>query len=249
MGLLIATLTLFISVELSAIPQRPDPPRLVNDFAGILSQEQVDALEQRLVAYNDTTSTQILVVIVPDLEGEEAGAYATQIGIEWGVGSEEFDNGAVILVKPKNESGSGEVFIAIGYGLEGAIPDARTKGIINKIMIPKFIENDYHAAIVGACDAIIRLADGEEFVSAEGESDATSILIFVAVIFGGLFLLSKLSKKKGGSSGNSSGRTTYTPRRRYDDDNDTFGGGSSNSGGFGGFGGGSFGGAGAGGKW
>lgn len=242
------TLLLLYSIGAYAIIERPNPPRLVNDYASILTIDQLHTLENRLVAYSDSTTTQIVVVIVPDLEGMDAGSYATQIGLEWGVGSEKFDNGAVILVKPKNDNGGGEVFIAIGYGLEGAIPDARAKSIINNIMIPNFIEDDYYAAIEGACDAIIRMADGEEFVSGvDSEGDGGGVIVGVVLFFVVLLMLARFSKKKGGgsSSGGVGSGTSYippyTPSRR--------GSGRGSSGGFGGFGGGSFGGAGAGGKW
>jgi len=106
------------------IPARPDPPRLVNDFANILTEAQINQLENKLVYFNDTTSTQIAIVIVNSLDGYDKASYAYEIGEKWGVGQQGFNNGIVILLKPKTESESGEVFIATGYGLEGAIPDA-----------------------------------------------------------------------------------------------------------------------------
>ena len=99
-----------------AIPSRPSPERLVNDLAGTFTSRQAEELERVLVAFDDSTSNQIAVVTVKDLEGYEPAEYATRIGLEWGVGSEKFDNGIVILVKPKDNT-AGKVFIAIGYGL------------------------------------------------------------------------------------------------------------------------------------
>lgn len=246
-----AAFALFLCFTLSAIPAKPDPPRLVNDLAGLFTAQQCDELEQRLVAYNDSTSTQIVVVTVLDLEGQESSAYATEIGIEWQVGSEKFDNGIIILVKPKTETESGDVFIAVGYGLEGAIPDARAKSIIDKIMIPKFIENDYYGAVTGACEAIIKMADGEGFVAGvDSDPGEGGMSIFLSVFIIALVLYIIFgTKKKGNGPGSSSGtrgRTgTYVPPITPGG----FGGSSGSSGGFGGFGGGSFGGGGAGGKW
>ena len=131
-----------ISAASAAVPQRPEPARFVNDLAGVFQEGQADSLENRLAAYCDSTSTQIVVLTVADLEGADASSYATEVGETWGVGSADFDNGAVILVKPKNDNGSGEVFIATGYGLEGAIPDAYAKRSIHEIMIPNFIKDD-----------------------------------------------------------------------------------------------------------
>lgn len=237
-----------------AIPPRPQPARLVNDMAGIFTAGQQAALERVLVAFDDSTSNQIAVITVNDLEGYEAAEYATRTGIEWQVGSSEFDNGIVVLVKPKTALSSGEVFIAVGYGLEGAIPDAYAKRIIDTDMIPKFIENDYFGGVAAACSTLMKLASGE--ISSPREEDqgdwivailgiALMILLIVAAI-----LASKNNKGNGGGSGFPGNRR----RRIYTGPiiiggrgpGDSSGGG---FGGFGGFGGGSFGGGGAGGKW
>lgn len=243
-----AILLVSLAAASAAVPQRPEPARFVNDFAGVFQAAQTDSLESRLAAYSDSTSTQIVVVTVSDLEGMDAASYATEIGESWGVGSSDFDNGAVILVKPKNDNGSGEVFIATGYGLEGAVPDAYAKRIINEIMIPNFIKDDYFAAVAGACDKIIRLADGEEFAadSATGDGNAS---MWIAVAFIVLILYLVFSRKRSGGAGGSSGgstggsmpgRTTVIPP------GGGFSGGSTPGRTFGG---GSFGGGGAGGKW
>ena len=77
--------------------------RLVNDYSGILSEQQCSMLEQRLVAFNDSTSNQILVVITPTLGGDDENAVAQRIGQTWGVGQQDFDNGVVILIKSKTQ--------------------------------------------------------------------------------------------------------------------------------------------------
>ncbi len=117
---LITLLLAIVSSVAVAIPPRPQPQRLVNDLAGMFSPAQVEELEHRLVAFDDTTSNQITVVTVSDLEGYEPAEYAVKIGTSWGVGSKDFNNGVVILVKPKTEDSGGKVSIQIGYGLEGA---------------------------------------------------------------------------------------------------------------------------------
>ena len=248
-----AALTMLICVTASAsVPSKPTPPRLVNDLAGVFQPMETATLERVLTDYNDSTSTQIAVVTVDDLNGMAAAEYATRIGLEWQVGSEKFDNGVVILVKPKNSNGSGEVFIAVGYGLEGAIPDAKAKSIIDRIMIPRFIENDYFSGVAGACVAIMKLASGEGF-EAEEEDDLIAaiaalitVLIFTALI---VFLIIKGGNGNGNYGGNGGGgrRTIYVGPTIRGGSFGGFSGGS--SGGFGGFGGGSFGGGGAGGRW
>lgn len=245
-----AILLVSLAAASAAVPQRPEPARFVNDFAGVFQAAQADSLESRLAAYSDSTSTQIVVVTVSDLEGMDAASYATEIGESWGVGSSDFDNGAVILVKPKNDNGSGEVFIATGYGLEGAIPDAYAKRIINEIMIPNFIKDDYFAAVAGACDKIIRLADGEEFAadsSAGGEGGSMWIAVAFIVLI--LYLVFRRygtgGTGDGGSAGGSNGRST-SGKTTVIPTGGGFSGGSTPGRTFGG---GSFGGGGAGGKW
>lgn len=247
---LCAVLFVLSMPEVSALPQRPNPPRLVNDMAHLFNKSQVNELEAKLVAFNDTTSTQILVLTVNNLEGMDSFTYAVEVGETWGVGSKKFDNGVVVLVKPKTANESGDVFIAVGYGLEGAIPDAYAKRIINEIMIPRFKENDYYGAVSAACDKIISLASGEDFGDVSDDDDVSifSIIISLGCIVALFYWMSKKNKNLGnGTSGRSGGTgpTVIPP---------IFGGfgGSSRGGsrgGFGGFGGGSFGGGGAGGKW
>ena len=247
----VAVMALLFSVSLSATPVRPEPPRLVNDLAGVMTLAQADSLEQRLVAYSDSTTTQIAVLVVPDLEGQDAASYAIDTHESWGIGSADNDNGALILVKPKNENGGGEVFISIGYGLEGAIPDAYTKRIIEEVMIPCFIQEDYFGAIQGACDKIIRLADGEDF-SASSSEESSGIfggLIFLVIFLLVIWVMMKRGSKNCGTSGTGGVSTGHTSTGPIFRGGSSFGGGSSSRGGFGGFGGGSTGGAGAGGKW
>ena len=139
---------LFITVLLGVssasgqeIPARPDPPRLVNDFTGVLSGDEIQRLEQKLVMFNDSTSTQIVVVLVKSLNGYDKNEFARLIGEQWGVGQKGKNNGAVILVKPKYPNEKGEACIQTGYGLEGVIPDALAKRIVENEMLPNFRNN------------------------------------------------------------------------------------------------------------
>jgi uncharacterized protein len=236
-----------------SIPEAPVPPRLVNDFAQILSPDELQNLESKLVAFNDTTSVQIAVVIVPTLNGYEKADFAQQLGAKWGVGGSKFNNGIVVLVKPKTASENGEAFIATGYGVEGSIPDATALDIVNNEMIPYFKQNDYYGGINAATDVLISLVKGEfkadSYSKKKKGSSAIFVLIIIIVI---IFLISRNNNNHhtinrsggagmlffpwmmggGGGSGSSGGG---------------FGGGG--GGGFGGFGGGGFGGGGAGGSW
>jgi uncharacterized protein len=239
----------------AAIPQRPEPARLVNDLAGLFTHGQTAGLENMLVAFDDSTSNQIAVVTVSDLEGYEPSEYATRIGLEWGVGSSKFDNGIVILVKPKTAESGGKVFIAVGYGLEGAVPDAYAKRIINNEMIPHFMENDYYGGVEAACSTLMKLASGEISELRESEEDDIALIAFVVVFILFLVIIIIIAAKTNGGNGGNGGRRVYTgPVITIGNDFGTWGSsrggfGGFGGGGFGGFGGGSFGGGGAGGSW
>lgn len=244
------------------IPNRPSPPQLVNDLANILTKNQEDRLEQKLVAYNDSTSTQIAVVSVNNLQGTTAADFAYQLGEKWGVGTKD-NNGIVILVKPKNET-KGEVFISIGYGLEPYVPDAIAKRIIENEMIPAFKSNDYYTGIDNAVDVIIGLASGaftaDEYSSDDGEIFILVFFIFMmAVMILFISLAGKMKTYSSKSDDSSVWKALFwasvfsnSSRHNHHDHWGGFSGGSGGFGGggsFGGFGGGSFGGGGAGGSW
>lgn len=256
-GQKITTLFLLLFVVFAChaqqIPSRPTPPRLVNDYTNTLSSSQEYYLEQKLRNYNDTTSTQIAVVFVNDLQGTTAADFAYQLGEQWGVGTKE-NNGIVILVKPKNET-KGEVFISVGYGLEQYVPDAMAKRIIENQMIPNFKNNDYFTGVNNAVDSIIKLASGG-FSSDEDEDPAFAALTIIIIGMIMMILYISLIGKAGttiSSKGDSSSfwKTLFwlsilsdnSDRHRHHDHHDYWGGFS------GGFGGGSFGGGGAGGSW
>ena len=177
-GLFIILFTV-LTTTAQQIPSRPLPPRLVNDFSNTLSASQEASLERKLVAYNDSTSTQIAVVFVNDLQGTTAADFAYQLGEKWGVGTKE-NNGIVVLVKPKNDT-KGEVFISVGYGLEPYVPDAIAKRIIENEMIPAFKNNDYYSGVNDAIDIIIGLASGA-FTAEEYSDEGAEIFILVFFI-------------------------------------------------------------------
>ena len=148
--LLVAALLQTVAAQ---VPARPDPPRLVNDLAGILSPSQVKWLEDSLVRFDRHTSNQVVVVTIDDLGGMDPAEMAYEIGEQWQVGTADDNNGVVVLVKPKKGSSRGQAFIATGYGLEGALPDATCKMIVEREMIPHFKQNDYFGGIRAAVEA------------------------------------------------------------------------------------------------
>lgn len=251
----ILTALVVTALTIHAIPSRPEPQRLVNDYAGLFAGYQTEELERVLVAFDDSTSNQIAVICTKDLEGYPIAEYATRIGIDWQVGSGKFDNGIVIVVKPKTAESSGQVFIAVGYGLEGAIPDAYAKRIINDIMIPHFMEYDYYGGVAAACEVLMKLASGEISEelrdSYEDDMEGAMAIIFFILLIIVLTIIFTNNHSDGGNRGRRP--TIYTGPVITSGNN--YGGfrgggfGGFGGGGFGGFGGGSFGGGGAGGSW
>jgi uncharacterized protein len=244
------------------IPVRPSPPRLVNDFAGMLSDREANTLEEKLVSFNDSTSNQIAIVTVPSLNGYDIMDYAQRLGEKWGIGQRDLNNGILILVKPKTSGSDGEITIVQGYGLEGAIPDITCAQIIDYEILPAFRENNYFGGLNDATNTLMSLARGE-FSSDEyakkaakrsgGDSPVGIIIFIIFIIIITFFGKSKGSNNRNIGSGNlplwlllsllGSGGSHKGSWGGFS------GGGSSGGGGFGGFGGGSFGGGGARGSW
>ncbi len=187
------------------IPPAPNPPRLVNDFANLMTKEQVTQLENRLVAFNDTTSNMICVVTVNSLNGMSANEFAYEIGDKWGVRSKETDknNGVVILIKPKTLREDGEVYIAVGYDLEPVLPDAYANRVANDVMIEHFKENDYYGGVVAALDEMMPIIAGEisidelkEAQRKEAWKDLLVILLFMLGAIALVFILGIVSGVK-----------------------------------------------------
>jgi uncharacterized protein len=230
------------------IPARPSPPRLVNDYTGTLTPAQVQALEGKLVAYDDSTSTQVAVVIISTLNGYDISEYGLALGRKWGIGGKEFSNGAIILVAKDDH----KLRIEVGYGLEGAIPDITAKSIIDNSLTPSFKEDNYYRGLDRATDDIIKAAAGEYKAPANYNKKKKGggwgsilglIILFVLLgVFGGGRgsggTMSGAGWIIGSMLGSAGGRSSGG-----------WGGGSSGGGGFGGFGGGGFGGGGASGSW
>lgn len=264
-------LLLMAGSALAQVPARPQPQRLVNDLSGIFSSRQVQVLERALVDFADSTSNQIVVVTVPELYGYDKAELSYEIGQQWGVGQKEFDNGLVILIKPKTSTSNGEVFIATGYGLEGAVTDAFAKKVIEREMIPYFRQNDYYGGTVAALKVLLPVISGEistDKYAASQEDGMMPALLFMMFIGLVVFILAVSSKDNNQNmgGGNHRGGRDFTAadafilgsilgnshgRRGGSYGGGSFGGGFGGGGfgGFGGFGGGSFGGGGAGGSW
>jgi uncharacterized protein len=241
--------------------QRPaQQDQLVFQYAELLTQAERQHLNGKLARFARETSNQILVLIVDTLCGLPESDLAFEVGEKWGIGQKGFDNGIVILIKPTGPPGDRRVFIATGYGLEGAIPDLTAKRVVDNEILPRFQQQRYFEGLDRATEVLMAMAIGEYNEQRHGAQEQVPpagaivmFLIIMAIVFlswrgqvnryarrnnvdfwTAMFLLSQMNKRhrRGGGFGGFGG-----------------GGGGFGGGGFGGFGGGSFGGGGAGGRW
>lgn len=248
----IVLVLLSLVLPAQTFPEKPN--RLVNDYTQTLNPDQINQLEQKLVAFDDSTSTQVAVVLIKSLEGYDVADYAVRLAESWGIGGAKNNNGVLLLVS----LGDRKVTIQTGYGVEGALPDAITKRIITKEITPNFKEGNYFGGLVAGTDAIIAYTKGEykndtpKRKGKKGGFDIVFVIIIVIVIL--------IAIKKGGGGGSEviGGRGSASPfwwllmgsQLGRGSGGGGFGGFSGGGGGgFGGFGGGSFGGGGSSGSW
>ena len=240
----------FHSVKAQNVLPKPSTPVLVTDQAGVLSPEQLQALENKLVAIDDSSSNQIAVVILSTLEGNPIEEYATKLFRSWGIGNKKTNNGILLLVAIQDK----KIRIEVGYGLEGAIPDITANSIIDNDIKPAFREGAYYEGIDKATDDIAKAAVGEYKVARAKKSSRKNNGALMAIIVFVIILV----LRGGGGGGSNIGRSGFSDvatgmllgslLNGGGRSGGGWGGGDS-GGGFGGFGGGSSGGGGASGGW
>lgn len=233
------------------IPKKPSFQTSVYDYADVLNPTEEKELENKLVRYSDSTTTQIVVITIDDLKGEDIGILTPKWGHEWGIGQEKEDNGILILLS-KNDR---EIWIAPGYGVEDRLTAGINGELIRNIIIPEFKAGSYYIGLDKGTDAIFEVLKGK-YKGSRKESNKDfpilPIIVFVVIL---ILIISKASKGGGNSGGGSRGLDlgdiiilSSLGRGNGGFGGGSFGGGS--SGGFGGgFGGGGFSGGGAGGSW
>jgi uncharacterized protein len=236
-------------------PDKPYPPRLVNDMANMMTADEQHQLEAKLVDYERTTSNEITIVTIEDLGDYDVSDYAIKLGNQWGIGKSGKNNGVLVLASLKNH----KVNISTGKGLEGALTDLTCGLIIRHEMAPAFKEGNYYLGFSKAADAIIAATKGEYKADATEKRQHipfTAVIILIIIV---VFVLKMMGRGGGGGGGYVSGGGfgnfvtgmmlgELLGGGRGGRGGGGFGGGDS-GGGFGGFGGGSFGGGGASGDW
>ncbi|UAM97312.1 TPM domain-containing protein [Polaribacter litorisediminis] len=238
------------------IPEKPKFQTSIYDYVNLLSDAQKNRLENKLIRYSDTTSTQIVIAIIASTEGENISYLAANWGEKWGIGDAKKDNG-VLVVLAKDDK---KIAIQVGKGVEYVLTDFQSKRIIERVMIPEFKKGDFYSGLDRGVDYIFKTLNGE-FTGTPKKNEKgfdPGVLVFVIIIIIIVLLISRGNKNnKGGGRGFRRGSLADTIFTAIVLSNSGrsggFGGGfggSSGGGGFGGgFGGGSFGGGGASGGW
>lgn len=229
-------------IPVSLVAQR-DVPDLANhrvhDDAGILSPSTISSLEQSLRTFEDSTSNQLAILIVPSLEGETIDQFGIRVADAWKLGTKDRDNGIILLVALEER----KMRIEVGQGLEGPLPDAVCNRIIRNEMAPAFRRQDYDGGVVATVDAIRNAIKGEYRGTGTHRTKRQRLPGGFIVLLIVIILIMRSRGNRGGGSGWSSGRGWY-----YGGGGRGWGGGGGSFGGFSG-GGGSFGGGGSSGSW
>ncbi|MEY2969982.1 MAG: hypothetical protein RLZZ599_355 [Bacteroidota bacterium] len=227
------------------------PTQLVTDAAGILSISEVKYLENKLLDYADTTSTQIAILTLNSIDGDEINLFTAELAQQWGIGQKGGNNGCLILVAVADRLMS----IQNGYGLEPYLTDATTRIIIENYMLPYFKQGEYAVGLDQGTNAIFEVLNGTfEGQGGRGSKKEDRIRSLLKALVLLIIIVILLSRRGGGGGGLRTGPFWWGYGGGY-----TMGGGmhrggfgsggSFGGGGFGGFGGGSFGGGGASGSW
>lgn len=247
------------------IPPIPEEQTSVYDYANLLTSSEKSNLEQKLIRYSDTTSTQIVIAIIATTKGENIGLLTPKWAHEWGIGQDKEDNGVFILLARDDRN----IWISPGYGVEDRLTAGITGQLVRTVIIPEFKRGDYYQGLNKGADAIFQVLNGKYQSTRQGNqsNDIFPILLFIFMVMVFIIFVIAIVKnrKGGGNNGHGGNRTNGTSildaiilsnmgRGSYGGSSSSsggiFGGGSSSGGGFGGgFGGGGFSGGGAGGSW
>lgn len=241
----------FLGFSQFDIPEKPSFQTSIYDYADVLNESEEAQLENKLVKFSDSTTTQIVIITIDDLKGEDVAVLATNWGQKWGIGQADTDNGIIILVA-KNDR---KISIRNGYGLEQYLTAGITGEIIRNEITPEFKAGSYYNGLDRGTTAIFEVIKGTYKGSRKqnGKGSGFPIIIFVLFIVVLIFLISR-NKNNGGRNGGSGGfgpnlmDVIILSSLGRGSGGGGFGG--SSGGGFGGgFGGGGFSGGGASGSW
>jgi uncharacterized protein len=182
----LVALTPVLAQALAPVPQLTAP---VTDLTGTLTPDQASALEAKLRAFERTKGSQVAVLIVPTTQPEEIEQYSIRVVDQWKLGRGKVDDGVLVLVALNDR----KVRLEVGYGLEGALPDATANRIIQQDILPSFKRGDYYGGISTGVDRVMRVIDGEPLPEPEFSPPAAGIpglfnllpFLFIFAIVGG----------------------------------------------------------------
>lgn len=240
------------------IPEKPEFQTSVYDYINLLGTSQKKNLEQKLVRYSDSTSTQIVIAIISSTEGEAINYLGANWGQKWGIGQQGKDNGILVLLAKDDR----KIAINTGYGVESTLTDAMSRRIIENLIIPQFKQDNYYGGLNNGADAIFQVLNGEfqeerTFDENTGFPLETFLPFIIFIVI--FIILSSRNRRNGGGKGGKrkTGLDLWDVIILSNMGRGGFGGSGSGSGGSfgggggfsGGFGGGGFGGGGASGGW
>src|SRR5207247_722880 len=155
---LAAALLLMLSPLTAAEVIPPKPDRYFNDYAGVVPKAAADRFNEQLAQFERETSDQVVVAVFPKMQSDsDIAAYTRRVAEGWGVGQKEKRNGVVLFVFIQDR----KMFIQVGYGLEGALPDATAFDITERRIKPRFRNNDYEGGLAEGIDSIFKAVRGE----------------------------------------------------------------------------------------
>ncbi|MFV8466882.1 TPM domain-containing protein [Flavobacterium sp. LB1P62] len=243
-----------ISFAQFTIPEKPSFQTSVYDYANVLSATEKAQLEEKLIKYSDSTTTQIVIITIESLKGEDIGILTPKWGQTWGIGGTAKDDNGVLILLAKAER---KIWISPGYGLEDRLTAGIGGEITRNIIIPEFKTGSYYRGLDKGTDAIIDVFKGKykgERKQIKGKEKGFPIMPIIVIVIIILVLISR-NKGGGGNSGNRGGGPSLLDvlilsSLGRSSGGGGFGGSSGGGGGFGGgFGGGGFSGGGSGGDW
>jgi uncharacterized protein len=201
-GLLLASLALFAWAQVAV----PDLSRRVTDLTATLSAEQVASLEAGLAAFEAKKGSQIAVLIVPTTQPEDIAQFGIRVAEQWKIGREKVDDGVILIVAKDDRT----LRLEVGYGLEGAIPDAIAKRVIAETITPYFRTGDFYGGIEAGVQQLMRLIEGESLpppaaVQGGGEDALFGLLVVGGVVAGWLLSIMMSRPAAGGVAALGSG--------------------------------------------
>ncbi len=197
LGLILLLLAVLTRAQDGALQAIPTPTGPVTDLAGLLTAEQQQTLQQQLLAFEQEKGSQIALLIVPTTAPEDIFSYSLRVVERWKLGRKGVDDGALLLIAVKDRRSH----IQVGYGLEGAIPDARAKQVLDDIIRPRFQQGDFYGGLQAGLGALMKLVAGEALpapTAQTGGPDSPAFPLLIVAVVGGLILRSFLGRLLGG---------------------------------------------------